>query len=125
MEKITYLSTALDALVACVPGHVVELVLLEEVLGTGAVGLVQRVLALDQEERALERGAQHLVRVPRDRVRSTRVIIILITYLCEIVADVFSFNLLSLIIDSADLGFGIPAENYKAPRSKVGSQGES
>lgn len=68
-----YLSPALQALVPGVPGYVVVFVLLEQVPRTRAIRLVQSVLTLHQEQGALQRGAEHFVRIPRHGIRTVSI----------------------------------------------------
>ena len=62
------LASTLDGLVAGVKADVVELVLLEEVGGAGAVALVKQVLVSHNEGGGLEGRPHHLVGVPRYRI---------------------------------------------------------
>lgn len=68
-----YLSPTLQTLITGVPRYVIMFVLLEQIPRSRAIRFVQSVFTLNQEQRALERCAKHLVWIPRYGIRAASI----------------------------------------------------
>lgn len=68
-----YLSPTLQTLITGVPRYVIMFVLLEQIPRSRAIRFVQSVFTLNQEHRALEWCAKHLVWIPRHGIRAASI----------------------------------------------------